>query len=110
MLLSSRSVTTYSRKISIAYFLREFLELKSENISFATLPGEAIGIRGGSYYEVDLVPWLELINGRLNPFTVEIGAHNLDVLSWDENDGTVMSTTGEIIAFETFYDFSTYKG
>lgn len=103
-------VVTDLDESNIAYFLREFLELKSENISFATLPGEAIGIRGGSYYEVDLVPWLELINGRLNPFTVEIGAHNLDVLSWDENDGTVMSTTGEIIAFETFYDFSTYKG
>lgn len=95
---------------NMAFFIREFLKLKPENIHFATLPGEGIGIRGGSYYEIDLIPWLEMINEYLNPFTLEIGAHNLDVLSWDENDGTIMSTTGEIIAFETFYDFSTYKG
>jgi len=95
---------------NIAFFLREFMEMDAENIHFATLPGEGIGIRGGSYYEIDLVPWVEMINEYLNPFTLEIGSHNLDVLSWDENDGTVMSTTGEIIAFSSFYDFSTYKG
>ncbi len=95
---------------NIAFFIREFLKMKPENIHFATLPGEGIGIRGGSYYEIDLIPWVEMINEHLNPFTIEIGPHNLDVLSWDENDGTVMSTTGEIIPFETFYDFSTYTG
>ena len=95
---------------NIAFFVKEFLKLKSENISFSTLPGEGIGIRGGSYYEIDLIPWVEMINEKLNPFTLEIGAHNLDVLDWDENDGSIMSSTGEMIPFESFYDFSTYKG
>ncbi len=103
-------VVTNLETSNIAFFLREFMKMDPENIHFATLPGEGIGIRGGSYYEIDLVPWVEMINEYLNPFTLEIGSHNLDVLSWDENDGTVMSTTGEIIAFETFYDFSTYTG
>ena len=103
-------VVTNLETNNLAFFLREFLKMEIDNISFSMIPGEAIGIRGGSYYEIDLIPWVEIINEYLNPFTVEIGPHNLDILSWDENDGSVMSTTGEIIARESFYDFSNYKG
>ena len=103
-------VVTNLETNNLAFFLREFLKMEIDNISFSMIPGKAIGIRGGSYYEIDLVPWVEIINEYLNPFTVEIGAHNLDVLSWDENDGSVMSTTGEIIPRDSFYDFANYKG
>ncbi len=95
---------------NLAFFIREFLKLDAENVRFATLPGEGIGIRGGSYYEIDLIAWVEMINEYLNPFSLEIGVHNLDVLSYDSSDGSVMSTTGEIVPYESFYDFSTYTG
>lgn len=95
---------------NIAFFVREFLKLDAENISFATAPGEGIGIRSGSYYELDVVAWTEMINEKLNPFNVEIGIHNLDVLSFNNSNGSAMSTTGEIIPYESFYDFTTYTG
>jgi len=95
---------------NIAFFVREFLKLDSGKISFSTVPGEGIGIRSGSYYEIDVVAWTEMINEKLNPFNVEIGLHNLDVLSYDPSNGAVTSSTGEIIPYESFYDFTTYTG
>ena len=95
---------------NIAFFVREFLKLDAESISFSTVPGEGIGIRSGSYYEIDVVSWTEMINEKLNPFNVEIGIHNLDVLAYDSSNGSTISTTGEIIPYESFYDFTTYTG
>ena len=103
-------VTTNLSANNIAFFVREFLKLDSENIRFGMVPGEAIGIRSGSYYEINVVEWTEMINEMLNPFTVEIGVHNLDVLDYNPQNGSVMSTTGEIIPYESFYDFTTYTG
>lgn len=103
-------VTTNLTANNIAFFVREFMKLDAEDIHFDMVPGEGIGIRSGSYYEIDVVAWAEMINRCLNPFTVEIGLHNLDILSFDHSAGTAMSTTGEIVPFESFYDFTTYKG
>ena len=103
-------VTTDLSVNNLAFFVREFLKLDPENISFSMVPGEGIGIRSGSYYEIDVVAWTEMINARLNPFTVEIGLHNLDILDYNPQNGAVQSTTGEIIPYESFYDFSTYTG
>ncbi len=104
------NVTTDLDANNIAFFVREFLKLDEENITFATLPGEGIGIRGGSYYEIDLPAWIEMINEYLNPYSMDISTNNLDILSFDSSNGKTESTTGEKIAFETFYDFSTYTG
>lgn len=103
-------VTTDLSVNNLAFFVREFLKLKPENVSFGMVPGEGIAIRSGSYYEIDVVAWTEMINARLNPFTVEIGLHNLDILDYNPQNGAVQSTTGEIIPYESFYDFSTYTG
>jgi len=103
-------VTTNLEANNIAFFVREFLKLDAENIHFDMVPGEGIAIRSGSYYEIDVVTWTEMINTRLNPFSVEIGIHNLDVLDYDSKTGSVMSSTGEIIAYDSFYDFTTYTG
>ncbi len=95
---------------NIAFFVHEFLKMDPENIHFDMVPGEGIAIRSGSYYEIDVIAWTEMINAYLNPFSVDIGTHNLDVLDYNPENGSVMSTTGEIIAYESFYDFTTYKG
>ncbi len=104
------NVTTDLDANNIAFFVREFMKLDEENIRFATLPGEGIGIRGGSYYEIDLPAWIEMINEYLNPYSLDISTHNLDILSFDSSNGKTESTTGEKIPFESFYDFSTYTG
>ena len=103
-------VTTNLSTNNIAFFIREFLKLDEENIYFGMVPGEGIAVRGGSYYEINVVEWTEMLNSRLNPFAVEIGIHNLDVLDYNSENGSVMSTTGEIIPYESFYDFASYKG
>ncbi len=78
---------------NVAFFVRQFLMLDKENISFSTLPGAGLGILGGSYYEIDVDGWLEIINTRLNPFTRDIEPENLDILQYDAARG-LYSTSG----------------
>lgn len=89
---------------NLAYFAREFLTLREENVRFHTAPGRNIGIRGGSYYELDLDGWLEIVNDGLNPWDTDVTASNLDLIRCP--DGTVVSTTGETVPLDTFLDFS----
>ncbi len=95
---------------NLAFFARQFLMMDKEKISFSTLPGEGIGIRGGSYYEIDIDGWLEIVNNCLNPFTQDISADMLDVLQYENGTG-VYATTGEIAGGAgSFFDFSSYTG
>lgn len=89
---------------NLAYFAREFLTMDKSNITFMTQPGEAIYIRGGSYYQISIDEWIGVINEYLNPFNDEITVSNLDILNVAAN-GEVYSTTGEHIPLYGFYDF-----
>lgn len=80
---------------NIAFFARQFLMMDRENISFSTLPGEGIGVLGGSYYEIDLDGWLDMINTRLNPFTRDVSADMLDILQYASGRG-LYSTSGTL--------------
>lgn len=80
---------------NVAFFARQFLMMDKENISFSTLPGEGIGVLGGSYYEIDVDGWLDIINTRLNPFTQDISADMLDILQYDRGRG-LYSTSGTV--------------
>lgn len=93
---------------NIAFFLREFLKLDKENIRFHTLPGRSARIRGGFYWEIDLDPWVELVNDCLNPFTKEITADNLNILQ-SAGDAGAVSTTGETVPIESFMDYRLYN-
>lgn len=95
---------------NIAFFAREFLFLDKDKINFYTLPGEGIGIRGGSYYEVKVDEWLEMLNAYLNPYYEDITKDNLDVLDYINSTYGAVSTTGETVSNSSFYDFSTYTG
>jgi len=95
---------------NLAFFARQFLTMDKEKISFSTLPGEGISIRGGSYYEIDLDGWLDIVNRHLNPFTQDISADMLDVLQYEKGTG-VYSTAGEVAGGTgSFFDFSSYTG
>lgn len=95
---------------NIAYLLREFLMLDEENIHFYTLPGEGVYIRGGSYYQVKLDEWTEMINENINPYYDQITAENLNVLQFIDTKEGALSTSGERVPYNSFFDFSNYKG
>lgn len=65
---------------NIAFFLRQALLCDSENIRFATMPNIPADVAGLSYTFVDLEPWLQMINERLNPFDMVVTRENLDVV------------------------------
>ena len=90
---------------NLAYLARAFLGMKPENIRFFTAPGHGVGIRGGSYYELEPEPWLEILNDALNPFDAPLTADNLDLLRTAEDNSGAVSTTGELVPLETFLDF-----
>ena len=88
---------------NIAFYAQEFLKMRSDSISFYTIPYDTVYIRGGSYVSIQLEPWLDMINAYLNPFNVDVTAANLDVLCYDGQSFT--STTGNIPDFYSFYDY-----
>ena len=92
---------------NIAFFLHEFLKLDKDNVRFHTLPGRGVMIRGGSYLEVDLDQWVEIVNSYLSPYYQEITADNLNILQTDGDSG-VVSTTGETVPIESFFDYVEY--
>ena len=92
---------------NIAFFVREFLKLDKENIRFHTLPSTLISIRGGSYLEIILDEWIEIVDSYLNPFHQAITADNLNILKQNGPYGAI-STTGEIVPITSFLDFGAY--
>ncbi len=101
------SVATNLTANNIAFFAREFLKLDRENIRFHTLPGRGVFIRGGSYLEVVLDEWIEIVDDYLNPFYQTITADNLNILQANGAQGAV-STTGEEVPITSFLDFNQY--
>lgn len=93
---------------NMAYFAREFLTMDKSNLKFVTEPGEAIYIRGGSYYQIAAEEWVNVINEHLNPFNDDITVNNLDILNVAAN-GEVYSTTGEHVPLYQFYDFFNHQ-
>ena len=103
----SSSVKTDMTANNLAFFVHEFLKLDKENVRFHTMPGAGVIIRGGSYVEIGIDEWIEMLNEYMNPFLQEITADNLNILRKDENGGAV-STNGETFPVTSFYDFSQY--
>ena len=92
---------------NIAFFVHEFLKLDKENIRFHTMPNRLTSIRGGSYLEVVLDEWIEIVDDYLNPFYQAITMDNLDILQENYGYGAI-STTGEIVPITSFLDFAQY--
>lgn len=65
---------------NIAYFMRQALMCKVEDITFNTMPNAAKTIGGYSYAVIVLYNWIDMINEYLNPYTQEITSADLDVM------------------------------
>lgn len=76
---------------NIAFLLRQALLCK-ENIRFAVMPNTPAEVHGLSYTFVELEPWLEMLNDRLNPFEQPVTAANLDLVY--RVNGAVYASSG----------------
>ncbi len=65
---------------NIAYFMRQALMCKLEDISFDTMPNAPKTIGGYSYAVIVLYNWINMINEHLNPYVQEITSADLDVM------------------------------
>ena len=89
---------------NLTFYAEQFLLLQRDGVRFRTAPGTAINIRGGSYYELDIRGWLELVNDALDPYSTPVSEQNLDILHYLGPEG-VISTTGDTLPLSRFYDF-----
>lgn len=80
---------------NIIYFAKEFLKLSKDDVKFMTLPKLSTGsVFGFSYVFTDIDAWLKMVNESLNPWTTEVTAQNVDIITY--KDGNFYSTTGEV--------------
>ncbi|MCL2408535.1 MAG: LCP family protein [Oscillospiraceae bacterium] len=67
---------------NLVAFARHFLRMDSENVNFATLPGDYTAwIAGVSYVTVYVDEWLEMVNEMLNPFYADITTEDVSILT-----------------------------
>lgn len=80
---------------NIIYFAKEFLKLDKDDVQFMTMPKYSAGsVFGYSYVFTDIDAWLKMVNENLNPWTTDVTAQNVNIISY--KDGTFYSTTGEL--------------
>ena len=59
-----------------------FLDLSAEDIVFSMMPGNSMdGVNGESYVSIYLEEWLEMVNTKLNPFSEEVTADAVSILT-----------------------------
>lgn len=81
---------------NIAWFARQFLLCKMEDIHFHTLPNSLCAINGVSLVSVIQNEWLDMVNEALNPYTEPVTAANVNLLMSDYLGTNVWSTTGVV--------------
>ena len=68
---------------NIAWFMRQLMQCKSEDIHLYTMPSEGRVLQGYSYAVPHLWDWLEMINNSLNPFETPIEMWNMNLVYCD---------------------------
>ena len=99
------NVDTDLTAANIAWFARQFLACKMENIEFHTMPWTtACLINGVSYVSVDQDAWLDMVNSCLNPYKDPVTTSNVNLLMSNGDGSNVWSTTGATAGGpESFY-------
>ena len=93
---------------NLAFFARELLKLRGEDITFSTMPHDNVFIRGGSYVSVRTGEWLEMINERLNPYEEPVTDREVDLLTF--SGGVLHATAGAAPGLSTFFDYESLRG
>ena len=87
----AQSMDTNLSAANMAWFARQLMRCKSEDIRFYTAPNTPAFVHDLSYTFLDLYDWLEMINTTLNPGTAPIGEGQLDLVYL--HNGEVCCTT-----------------
>jgi LCP family protein required for cell wall assembly len=83
---------------NLIWFGLRFLELGTEDITFSTMPGNAADFVGvQSYVTIYVDEWLEMVNTRLSPFSLDFTANDVSILTRGE-DRRLYVTDGNWIA------------
>ena len=98
-------VVTNMSASNLAFFARQFLLCKSEDINFHTLPGNyGDSIKGLSYVSINISEWLEMVNTCLNPYDQDVTEANVNILTHSSSTG-FYATTGYVAGgVDSFYD------
>lgn len=76
-----RDVRTDLQIGHLTWLGREFLKLNVENVNFTVLPGAIDWARGADYVTIFVDEWLEIVNSKLNPWSKEITAEDVSILT-----------------------------
>ena len=91
------NVDTDLTAANIAWFARQFLACKSENIYFDTMPyGSACLINGVSFVSVEQNAWLDMVNACLNPYKEPVTVANVNLLMSNGDGSNIWSTVGTV--------------
>ena len=102
----SDSMDTNLTASNIAYFIRQALMCRSEDVSFYTAPNTPAMAHGYSYAFLNLHDWVDMVNERLNPYAEPITEGNLDVVYL--MNGSAHCTTA--LKGIWYYDFGSGQG
>ena len=87
----AESTDTNMTASNLAWFARQLLRCKGEDIRFYTAPNTPAYVNEISYTFLDLYNWLEMVNAHLNPGSTPIGEGQLDLVYL--HNGAVSCTT-----------------
>ena len=65
---------------NMAWFIRQGLQCKSEDVHFYTMPCDQCMLQGYSYAVPRLGAWLEMVNEDLNPYDTQVTTANVDIV------------------------------
>lgn len=91
---------------NLAWFARQFLSCRSEDITFQTVPisGAGNSINGVSLVGVNVSAWLEMVNANINPYVDDVTEGNVNILTYGYGGASIGSTTGSIAGgWDSFY-------
>ena len=80
MNLLSHGLDTNMSSANMAWFIRQALQCKSEDVHFFTMPCDQNLLQGYSYAVPRLGQWLDMINQRLNPYAYPVTVENVDIV------------------------------
>ena len=92
---------------NIAWFIKEFMKLDPEDITFQTLNGDYSHMIGDlNYGTIYIDEWLALINSELSPLDREITVEDVDIIQFQKGTGA-WSTSGEVAGGKnSFYNYN----
>lgn len=92
--LLAENMDTDLSAANLAFFARQALLCKSEDVNFHTMPNTPATVHELSYTFVNLEPWLEMINECLNPYEDPVTAANVDIVYLA--NGGIQTTSGNL--------------